>query len=79
MIARYGGTIVHSETFDTGGMFNWKRGVEELPETSGRQLRFRAYVQTGWGGGAQCFRATRDQAVAELERLTARLSSGWTL
>lgn len=69
---RYGGMLVHHETRDTGGMFDARLGVEQLPAPTESGNKFRAFV-VDWHGGVQRFRPTFEEAMGELERLQLRL------
>ena len=48
---------------DTGEMFSSSYGVELLGH------KWRAFVATGWNGGIQCFRNSKEEAIKELPRL----------
>jgi hypothetical protein len=63
---------VWSEQVDDGCMFDTRLSVHQDPD--GGPLPFLAVCTTGWGGGAQARRATREEAVAHTSVLHRRVN-----
>lgn len=62
---------IYRDRRENGGMFKSEVGVQEVTTT--KENRYRAYVTDGWGGGAQCFRDTPEEAKAEIDRLWRKM------